>query len=58
MQILLCPDAFIKPNDRRRPIMCRVSNLPCAHQKYCEVVSKFRQTDTAKECPGRSDNGK
>lgn len=58
MNILLCPEAFRKNGDKRGKIMCKVSGLLCAHQYYCEVVSKYRQLDGAKTCPGRSDNGK
>ena len=56
MSILICPDATIKPGDKRKRIICKVSGMLCAHQYFCEVVSKFRQLDSAKDCPGRSDN--
>lgn len=58
MQILYCHDAYYKPGDKRKAIMCKVSGMTCAHQYFCEVVSKFRQLDSAKDCPGRSENAK
>lgn len=58
MNMLICPDAYRKPGDKRQAVMCKVSGMACAHQYYCEVVSKFRQLDSAKNCPGRRDNAK
>lgn len=57
MNMLICPEAFRKDGDRRGKILCRVSGQLCAHQHFCEVVSRYRQTDSAKDCPGRSGNG-
>ena len=57
MNILICPKAYRKQGDKRGKVMCRVSNGICAHQYFCEVVCKYRQMDSAKNCPGRSDNG-
>ena len=57
MNILICPDAYRKKGDKRGKVMCKVSGSICAHQYFCEVVCKFRQLDSAKNCPGRSDNG-
>ena len=58
MNILSCRHAYRKNGDKRGKIMCKVSGLLCAHQYYCEVVSKWRQLDSARDCPGRSEDGK
>lgn len=58
MNLLICPKAYRKNGDKRGKIMCRVSGIVCAHSYFCELVSKWRQTDEAKDCPGRSYDGK
>lgn len=54
--MLICPKAHRKDGDRRGKIMCKVSGLPCAHQFFCSVSMKYKQLDSAKDCPGRSEN--
>lgn len=54
MYILQCEKAYRKNGDRRGRIMCQVSGLFCAHTYWCELAGKFKQTDSAKDCPGRS----
>lgn len=58
MDLLICEHAYRKNNDRRGKIMCKKSGILCAHQYYCGLSMKFKQTDGAKTCPGREDNGK
>lgn len=58
MSILICPKAYRQNNDKRGKIMCKVSGTICAHQYLCQVTSKYRQTDGANDCLGRSQDGK
>ena len=51
MSMLICQQAFRK--DKRGKIMCRVSGLPCAHSYFCSVSMKYKQLDSAKDCPGK-----
>ena len=57
MNMLICPDAYRKPGDKRKAVMCKVSGLACAHQYFCQLTGQFKQLDRAKKCPGRSENG-
>ena len=56
MDLLICPHAYRKNNGRRGKIMCKKSGILCAHQYYCGLSMKFKQTDGAKDCPGRENN--
>lgn len=58
MSPLLCQEAYRVPGDRRGKIMCRVTGSICAHIKYCDINGKYSQLDSAKDCPGRSENAK
>lgn len=51
--MLICEKAYIRKDDKRRMIMCRVSGMVCAHVYYCDVVRRFRQKPSAANCPGR-----
>lgn len=31
-------------------IWCKVTDMPCGHQRYCAVSMKYYQTDNAKKC--------
>lgn len=53
--MLICEHAYHKNRDRRQKIMCEVSDLPCAHSYFCQLVMKYRQLDSAKNCPGREE---
>lgn len=35
---------------RGSQIWCRVTEMPCGHQRYCAVSMKYYQTDNAKNC--------
>ena len=52
--MLVCEKAY--KEGRRGKVMCRVSGLPCAHQYFCNVSMKYKQLDSAKDCPGRSED--
>lgn len=47
--MLICEKAFMNGKN----IMCRISGNRCAHVKLCQLTGKFRQTESAKDCPGR-----
>lgn len=55
--MLICEKAYRKGGDRRGKIMCKDSGIVCAHSYYCDLVSKYRQLDSAKNCPGRKKDG-
>lgn len=56
--MLICKKAYRKNGDKRGKIMCKVSELPCAHAYYCDLVNKYRQLESAKRCPGKEqENG-
>ena len=50
--MLICEKAFMKGKN----IMCNVSGNRCAHVKLCQLTGKFRQTESAAQCPGRGTN--
>lgn len=50
--MLVCEKAYVKG----KKIMCQVSEMPCAHVKFCQLTGKWRQTDMAQNCPGRGKN--
>lgn len=53
MNMLVCPKAHRKGGDKRGKIMCKVSALPCAHSYFCNISMKYKQLDSAKDCPGK-----
>ena len=53
--MLICEKAYFKDNDQRGKIMCKISNLPCAHSHYCSHSMKYRQLNSAYQCPGREE---
>ena len=53
--MLICEKSYFKNNNQRDKIMCKVSQLPCAHSYFCQHVMKYRQLESAKDCPGREE---
>lgn len=51
--MLICKKAYRKPGDKRGKIICSDCGLPCAHSYFCQLVMKYRQLESAKNCPGR-----
>lgn len=51
--LLVCDKGYFKG----RRIMCKVSGIGCAHVRYCGMTMRWSQTDSAKDCIGRFENG-
>lgn len=51
--MLICKKAYRKNGDKRGKIMCKDSGLVCAHSYYCDLVNRYRQLESAKNCPGK-----
>lgn len=39
-------------------LICSLSDMPCAHQRYCDIKMKWIQTSAAERCRGRLEHGK
>lgn len=51
--MLICNQAYMDG----KKIMCKRGNI-CVHVRYCAVSMKYYQTDNAKECVMRYEDGK
>ncbi len=51
--MLICKKAYRMNGDKRGKIMCKDSGLVCAHAYYCDLANKYRQLESAKNCPGK-----
>lgn len=51
--MLICNQAYMDG----KTIMCKRGNI-CVHVRYCAVSMKYYQTDNAKECVMRYEDGK
>ena len=54
--MLICEHAFVK-DEKPKKIYCRKAGL-CVHVRYCALSMKYYQTDNAKECVMRYEDGK
>jgi len=52
---LLCPLAY-RRDGPRKPIICKVSGIVCAHQFWCDISVEFKHHPEAKTCPGQEEN--
>lgn len=52
--ILVCDKGYFKG----KRIFCKVSGMGCAHVRYCGMTLRWSQTDAAKNCLGRLNDGK
>lgn len=43
--------------DKKR-LICGISGVPCAFQRYCDMKMKWLQTSGAKRCKAREEHGK
>lgn len=51
--MLICDKARMKD----KKIWCDAVNGPCVHVRYCAVSMKYYQTDNAKKCLAREQDG-
>ena len=49
---LLCPQAY-RRDGKRKPIICKVSGILCAHQYWCDMAVEYKHHPAAASCPGR-----
>ena len=56
MDLLICEKAY--RTEKRGKIYCTESKMPCAHSYYCAPAARYKQFDSAKDCPGRENDGK
>lgn len=52
--MLICNQAFMDG----KKIMCKQTDNICVHVRYCAVSMKYYQTDNAKDCVMRYEDGK
>lgn len=55
--MLLCNEAFVE-GKKPQKIKCKKTGSICVHVRYCAVSMKYYQTDNAKECVMRCNDGK
>ena len=48
---IFCEKAEERDNGR---VYCSVSDMICAHVYFCQIAGRWKQLDSAKDCPGRS----
>lgn len=53
---LLCNNATVV--GKTHQIWCEYTKEPCLHTRYCAISMKYYQTDGAKRCKVRKENGK
>ena len=54
--MLICDNATII--GKTKQIWCDITGEPCFHTRFCEISMKYRQTDAAKKCKVRTNDGK
>lgn len=54
--MLICDNATII--GKTKQIWCDITGEPCYHTRFCEISMKYRQTDAAKKCKVRTNDGK
>lgn len=50
--MLICAKAYVNEADQNR-IYCSVSDELCAHQYWCDMALKWKNTGQAENCPGK-----
>ena len=51
---LLCPQAY-RRDGKRKPIICKVSGILCAHQYWCDMSVEYKHPPDAAACPGQEE---
>lgn len=54
--MLICDKAYMDARLKKQ-IMCGVTKNICVHVRYCAVSMKYYQTDNAKDCVVRYEDG-
>lgn len=50
--MLICAKAYANEADQNR-IYCSVTDELCAHQYWCDMACKWKNTNQAAKCPGK-----